>query len=106
LEVPPEDGVPHVPNYALRRFRVDDTREVGIKYTPIFVVPTVHLQEMCAEILHNRFIIICPITERGDIFLNLKPIVDLGLEKIGFIKEQHKMDALQQGIGTDLGKEL
>jgi len=106
LEVPPEDGVPHIPNYALRRFRVDYTREVGIKHTPVFVVPTVHLQEMCTEILYNRFIVVCPITERGDIFLNFKPIVNLGLEEVGLIQEQHKMDALQQGIGTDLGEEL
>lgn len=56
------------------------------------------------------------------LFLNLEPVVDLGFEQVGFVyveivrkmrrdgrehtEEQHKMDALQEGIGADLREEL
>jgi hypothetical protein len=55
-----------VPNYALRGFRVDDRREVRIEYAAVFVVPTVYLQEMGAEILDDRLVIVGAVAEGGD----------------------------------------
>jgi hypothetical protein len=39
---------------------------MSIQYTAVLVIPTMHLQEMRPEVLHDRLVIISTVTERGD----------------------------------------
>jgi hypothetical protein len=43
-----------------------NTREMSIQYTAVLVIPTMHLQEMRPEVLHDRLVVISTVTERGD----------------------------------------
>lgn len=37
-----------------------------IQYTPVLVVPAMHLQEMRPEVLHDRLVIVRAVPEGGD----------------------------------------
>lgn len=43
-----------------------DAGEMSIQHSTVFVVPSVHLQEMCPEILYHGLVIIGPFAEGCD----------------------------------------
>ena len=43
-----------------------NTRKMSIQNTTVLVITAVYLQEMGAEVLHYRLVIVCSVSEGGD----------------------------------------
>lgn len=58
LKISSEYSIPHVPDNPLSSFSVNYTRKMCIENPAILIIPSMDLQEMRSEVLHDRIIII------------------------------------------------
>jgi hypothetical protein len=58
LQVVPEYGIANISNDATCRFNIHGIRQMGVKYTFLFVILPVNLQKVRTKIVDNRIVVV------------------------------------------------